>query len=99
MEVGSTTQITANAGTLSDSRKFGYAVVCEALTFRKGTSGDENVRNVVPFIYEERITLSVERPSAVLKVTGLTTAQNSQWHKAFRLFTSARCTRPPNQPT
>jgi len=40
----------------------------------QGASDDDFVRNVVRFTCEERITLAVERPSAVLKVTGLPTS-------------------------
>lgn len=74
VEVVPTTQITAGVGALLDSRKFGYVVVREALTFRTGTSDDDFVRNVVRFICEERIAVAVERPSAVCKVTGLPTS-------------------------
>lgn len=74
MEVLPTTQITAGVGALLDTRKFGYAVIREMLTFRTGTSDDDFVSNIVRFICEERLTLAVERPSAVCKVTGLPTS-------------------------
>jgi HK97 family phage major capsid protein len=74
VEVIPTTQITAGVGALLDTNKFGYAVVREALTFRTGTSDNDFVSNIVRFICEERLTLAVERPSAVLKVTGLPVA-------------------------
>jgi len=74
VEVLPTTQITAGVGALLDTSKFGYAVIREALTFRTGTSDDDFVSNIVRFICEERLTLAVERPSAVCKVTGLPTS-------------------------
>jgi HK97 family phage major capsid protein len=74
VEVLPTTKATAGVGALLDTNKLGYAVVREALTFRTGTSEDDFVRNLVRFICEERITLAVERPSAVCKVTGLPTS-------------------------
>jgi HK97 family phage major capsid protein len=74
VEVLPTTKATAGVGALLDTRKLGYAVVREALTFRTGTSDDDFVRNLVRFVSEERITLAVERPSAVCKITGLPTA-------------------------
>lgn len=74
VEVLPTTQITAGVGALLDTRKLGYAVVREAITFRTGTNDDDFTRNLVRFVCEERIALAVERPSAVCKITGLPTS-------------------------
>ena len=50
VEVLPTTQMTAGIGALLDTRKFGYVVIREALTFRTGTSDNDFVANIVRFI-------------------------------------------------
>jgi HK97 family phage major capsid protein len=67
-----TTQITAGTALLLDTRKVGFVVVRESLTLRTGTDSDDFTRNLVRFVAEERLNLAVERPSAALKLTGLT---------------------------
>lgn len=74
VEVLPTTQITAGVGALLDTRKLGYAVVREAITFRTGTNDDDFTRNLIRFLAETRLALVVERPCAVLKLTGLPTS-------------------------
>jgi hypothetical protein len=56
---------------LVDTSRFGFAVIRESLTLRQGTSADDFVRNLVRWVAEERLTLAVERPQAVLMLTGL----------------------------
>jgi hypothetical protein len=57
-----------------DTRKFGYVVVREAITFRTGTNDDDFTRNLIRFVSEERLALAVERPAAVLAISGLPTS-------------------------
>ncbi len=69
-----TTQIAAGEGVLLDTQKFGRVHVREVLNIRTGHSGDDLVRNIVRTVAEERLTLAVEHPSAVLAIDGLPTA-------------------------
>ena len=73
VEVLVTTVITEGVGALIDSSKFGRALVRDGLTIQTGTSGDDFIHNITRFVAEERITLAVERPSAVLKLSNLGT--------------------------
>jgi HK97 family phage major capsid protein len=73
VEVLVTTVIAAGVGALIDSSKFGRVLVRDGLTIQTGTSGDDFVHNITRFVAEERITLAVERPTAVLKLTNLGT--------------------------
>jgi hypothetical protein len=73
VEVLPTTQITADAGALLDTRKLGYAVVREAITFRTGTNDDDFTQQHRE-VREERLALVVQRSSAVMKLTGLPTS-------------------------
>jgi HK97 family phage major capsid protein len=66
-----TTQIAAGAGLLIDSSKFGRVLVRETISMRIGWSGTDFVDNVLRTICEERLALAVERPPAVLSITGL----------------------------
>lgn len=68
-----TTDIAAGVGGLVDTRKFGKVLVREPLTLQTGWTADDFTRNLVRFIAEERLVLAVERPAAVLKITGLPT--------------------------
>jgi hypothetical protein len=43
------------------------------LALRIGYSGTDFVQNVVRYVAEERCVLTVERPAAVLHLTGFTT--------------------------
>jgi len=71
VEVLVTTAIDEAVGVLLDTRKFGKALVRESLTVRTGTDGGDFTRNIVRFVCEERLTLAVERPTAVCKITNL----------------------------
>jgi HK97 family phage major capsid protein len=66
-----TTAVTPGDGFLIDSTRFGFALIRESLTLRQGTSDDDFVRNLVRWVCEERLTLAVERPQAILQLTGL----------------------------
>lgn len=74
VEVLPTTQIAAGDGLLLDTTKFGFVVVREAVSLRTGTSEDDFVRNIQRWVAEERLELAVERPSAVLSISGLPTS-------------------------
>src|SRR5262249_52048569 len=50
---------------------FGYVGVREPLAMRVGYSNDDLVRNILRFVGEERLTLCVTRPAAVLKLLNL----------------------------
>jgi hypothetical protein len=41
---------------------------------KTGTNADDFSRNIIRFVIEERLTLAVERPSAVLAISGLPTS-------------------------
>jgi HK97 family phage major capsid protein len=69
-----TTQLAAGAGVLLDTRKFGRVLVREPLNLRVGYSNDDFTKSIVRTVGEERLALSVERPAAVLSVTGLPTS-------------------------
>jgi HK97 family phage major capsid protein len=58
-------------GLLLDTTKFGYVGVREPLAMRVGYSGTDLVQNILRFVGEERLTLCVTRPSAVLSITNL----------------------------
>jgi HK97 family phage major capsid protein len=73
VEVLVTTVIAEGVGALLDTSKFGRALVRDSLSIQTGTSGDDFVHNITRFVCEERITLAVERPSAVLKLSNLGT--------------------------
>jgi HK97 family phage major capsid protein len=66
-----TTQLAAGAGLLLDTTKFGKVLVREGITVKTGTDNDDFSRNITRFVIEERLTLTVERPSAVLAIAGL----------------------------
>jgi HK97 family phage major capsid protein len=69
-----TTVIAAGTGLLLDTTKFGKALVREGITVKSGYTNDDFSRNVTRFVIEERLTLAVERPSAVLAIAGLPTS-------------------------
>jgi HK97 family phage major capsid protein len=68
------TAINAGDGILIDTTKFGRVAVRETLGLRIGYSNDDFTRNIVRTVAEERLALCVERPSAVLHLTGLPTS-------------------------
>jgi hypothetical protein len=63
-----------DTGVLVDTTKFGRVLVREPLGVRVGFAGDDFTRNIVRYVGEERIALAVERPEAVLEITGLPSA-------------------------
>ena len=65
------TQITPGDGILVDTTKFGRVAVRETLGLRIGFTNDDFTRNIVRTVAEERLALCVERPSAILHITGL----------------------------
>jgi hypothetical protein len=69
-----TTQLSAGTGVLMDTTKFGRVLVRGPIGLRIGYAGSDFTQNIVRFIAEERIALAVERPSAVLEITGLPTS-------------------------
>ena len=71
IEVLVTTALDEGTGVVLDTRKFGRALVRESLSLRTGTDSGDFTRNIWRYIVEERLTLAVERPSAVCKITGL----------------------------
>jgi hypothetical protein len=71
--VVSTKAIAAGTGMLVESTKFGAVLIREALTIRTGSINDDFSKNLVRFVFEERLTQVVERPTAILKLTGLPT--------------------------
>jgi HK97 family phage major capsid protein/HK97 family phage prohead protease len=71
IKVLTTTVIAAGTGLLLDTTNFGRVLVRETITMTVGTSGDDLVRNLARMVVEERIGLAVERPAALLAITGL----------------------------
>jgi HK97 family phage major capsid protein len=69
-----TTTQAAGAGLLLDTRKFGKVLVREGITIGTGTTNDDFSRNITRFVVETRLALAVERPTAVLTITGLPTS-------------------------
>jgi Phage capsid family len=75
--VVATTACPVADGWLLDTTKFGRLAVRETLVVRIGYSGDDFVRNVVRYVAEERCVLTVERPSAICRITGLTPTKSA----------------------
>lgn len=69
-----TTALAAGAGVLLDTTKVGRTYVRDNLVLTTGYANDDLVRNVVRLVLEERIGLAVERPAAVMSITGLPTS-------------------------
>jgi HK97 family phage major capsid protein len=80
--VVSTTACPDGEGWLLDTTKAGRMIVREPLAVRMGVSGDDFVRNIVRYVCEERCFFAVERPSAVLHLTGLAPATVESRSKA-----------------
>jgi HK97 family phage major capsid protein len=87
VSVLTTTQCPLGKGVMLASGLFGYVGVREPLGMRVGYSNDDLVRNILRFVGEERLTLCVTRPDAVLKLLNLpapttaTTAKSSSTRK------------------
>jgi HK97 family phage major capsid protein len=74
VEVISSTALNPGDGLLLDTTKFGAGLVREGMTIRTGQNNDDFSRNIVRYAFEERINLACERPTAVLKMSGLPTS-------------------------
>lgn len=66
-----TTACAVGDGFLLDTTKFGKVLIREGLTVRQGLAEDDFITNRIRWIWEERFNLAVERPAAVLHMTGL----------------------------
>ena len=69
-----TTQNPVGKALLVDTSKFGRVAVRSPLGMRIGFANDDFTRNLVRYVAEERLVLTVERPAAVLAITNLPTA-------------------------
>jgi HK97 family phage major capsid protein len=74
VDVMVTTQCPAGTALLLDTTRFGRVLVRQPMNIRVGWTEDDFVRNLTRTVAEERLVLSVERPQAVLKITGLPTS-------------------------
>jgi HK97 family phage major capsid protein len=63
-----TTQNPRGQGLLIDTRKFGQVAVRSPLGMILGYANDDLTRNLLRFVAEERLVLTVTRPAAVLKI-------------------------------
>ncbi|KZS61224.1 phage major capsid protein [Mycobacterium pseudokansasii] len=71
LPVLTTTAFPAGDGLLIDRSRFGRIYYREGLSLLMGYSGNDFTSNIVRFVAEERLNLAVERPSAILHITGL----------------------------
>jgi HK97 family phage major capsid protein len=69
-----TTAIANGAGLLLDTTKMGHALIREGIIFKMGYSGTDFVQNISRIVCETRLTLAVERPTAVLSISNLPTS-------------------------
>jgi HK97 family phage major capsid protein len=58
-------------GLFIDTTKMGRVAIREPLSMRIGYANDDLTRNLLRFVAEERLVLTVERPAAVLKLVNL----------------------------
>jgi hypothetical protein len=68
-----TTRNPVGQGLLIDTTKFGRVAVHEPLSMFMGFANDDLIRNLLRWVAETRLVLTVERPAAVLKLTNLPT--------------------------
>ncbi|WP_082939793.1 phage major capsid protein [Mycobacterium sp. 852014-50255_SCH5639931] len=66
-----TTQCRPGDGFLLDTARFGKVIIREGITIRQGTAEDDFIRNLLRWVFEERLNIGVERPSAVLMLSNL----------------------------
>ena len=66
--------VSTSSGLLLDTKKFGRALIREGLVMHQGFSGTDFVDNIARYVFEERLTLAVERPQAVLAISNLPTS-------------------------
>jgi HK97 family phage major capsid protein len=69
-----TTAIAAGTAVLLDTEKFGFVPLRQNLEIMSGYANDDFQRNITRWAVEERLNIAVERPSAVLNITGLPTS-------------------------
>ncbi|CAM5737122.1 hypothetical protein MAUB1S_01793 [Mycolicibacterium aubagnense] len=74
VEVLQTTACPAGTAIVLDTQKFGFVVMRSNLELQTGYNGNDFSQNITRWAVEERLNLAVERPAAVLNVTGLPTA-------------------------
>lgn len=78
VDVIQSTEFTAGEAVLLDSKLFGRVAVRESLVLRVGygvVGGQSDfLSNILRWIAEERLNLAVERPAAILHITGLPAA-------------------------
>jgi hypothetical protein len=65
-----TTQFTAGEAVLVDTSLVGRVAVRETLTLRIGYAGTDFTSNIIRIVCEERLNFAVERPAAIVHVTG-----------------------------
>ena len=63
---------------LVDTTQYGRVVVRESIITRIGYNGTDFVENLIRFVSEERLTQTIERPEAILKITGLPTVATTK---------------------
>jgi HK97 family phage major capsid protein len=78
LNVLTTTQCPVGKGPMIATSLFGYVGVREPLGMRVGYANDDLTRNILRFVGEERLTLCVTRPAAVLKAAEPTRTDNSR---------------------
>jgi HK97 family phage major capsid protein len=71
VSVLSTIACPVGKGIMLSTTDFGYVGVREPLAMRVGYANDDLVRNILRLVGEERLTLCVTKPSAVLKFTNV----------------------------
>ncbi len=74
VRVLTTTQCPAGTAILIDTSKFGRVAVREPIGLRIGYAGTDFTQNILRYVAEERLNMAVERPSAILSLTGLPTS-------------------------
>jgi HK97 family phage major capsid protein len=74
VEVLQTTAAVAGTMLLLDTERFGYVAMRNNIELFSGFTNDDFQRNINRWALEERLNLAVERPSAVLNITGLPTS-------------------------
>lgn len=69
-----TTACTDGQGILLDTSKFGTALIREGIVMHQGYANDDFTKNLARYVFEERLTMAVERPQAVLALSNLPTS-------------------------
>src|SRR6516164_9313203 len=69
-----TTAQPAGTALLLDTEKFGFVALRQNVEIMSGFTNDDFQRNINRWAVEERLNIAVERPSAVLNITGLPTS-------------------------